>query len=99
MSAFGGKADMSHRIANWLYLKISPKIPASLAWQCRSNEGGVSVTKKSADRCWIAQPVYRWVSCGAIVCGYRFTRRNWKYSCRSTNIPRTMVADILGLLH
>jgi hypothetical protein len=35
------------------------KDSASLAWQCRSNEGGVSVTKKSADRSWIEQPVHR----------------------------------------
>src|SRR5262245_50171776 len=78
--------------------KSVPKIPASLAWQGRSNEDGVSVTKKSADRSWIEQPVHRWVSCGAIVYGYRFTRRNWEHSCRSTNIPRTMGTDILGLL-
>src|SRR5262245_14604074 len=68
----------------------------SLAVSEQSN--GASLTKKSADRSWIEQPVHRWVSCGSIVCGYRVTRRNWKHSCRSTNIPRTMGTDILGLL-
>ncbi|MGB9017944.1 MAG: ABC transporter substrate binding protein, partial [Pseudolabrys sp.] len=60
--------------------------------------GGLSVTKKSDDRNWIEQPVHRWGSCGAIVCSYRFAQRNWKHSCRSTNIPRTMGANIMGLL-
>src|SRR4029450_9807353 len=59
--------------------------PGSLGLVCRrqgrSNEGGVSVTKKPDDRSWIERSVHRWRSCDAVVCGYRSAQRNWKHSC------------------
>src|SRR5215831_2628281 len=63
----------------------------------RSNKDGFRVTTKSDGRSWIEQPARWWADHSSVVCSCRFTRRDWKHCCISTNLPRTMGTDILGL--
>ena len=46
----------------------------------------------------IEQPVHRWASRRSVVCSYRVARRDWKHSYLSTDLPRTMGTDILGIV-
>src|SRR5262249_3798532 len=63
----------------------------------KSDKDEFSVATKSDGRN-SGQPIHWRASCGYVVRSYWFAQRDWKHSCFSTSLPRTMGTDILGLL-
>src|SRR5215475_5154994 len=66
-----------------------------LSW---SNKDEFRVATKSDGWNWIEHPIHWRADCGHVVCGYWIVQCDWKYFYCSTNFPRTMGTDILGLL-